>query len=324
MTTITSKDHRIQVAFAFALVYVLWGSTYLAMRIAVVQIPPFAMGAVRYLVAGPVMLAWCAWSGRRIRLTAQDFRRLLAIGALLLMIGNMGVAWSEVYVPSSLAALVVAAVPIWVVIIQTWILRNTRLSLMGLAGMVLGVAGMVVLLWPRIMTRTPLGRLELFGVGLLLVGSMGWALGSVLGGRWSLSVDVFASSAWQMTIGGGLLALIALATGQFRHAHWSMQATAWIFYLVICGSWIGYSAYNWLLEHVPTAKVATYAYVNPVVALYLGWFFLNEKIDGFMLTGTVVIIAAVAIVNASRLKSVRKEEAPLSEPSLPLVEAAGD
>lgn len=319
----SDKDHRIQVAVAFALVYVLWGSTYLAMRVAVAEIPPFAMGAVRYLIAGPLMLAWCAWSGRKVRLTAQDFRRILAIAFLLLTIGNMGVAWSEVYVPSGLAALVVAAVPIWVVIIQSWILRSTRMSAMGMAGMVLGVAGMVVLLWPRIMTSTHLGRMELFGVCLLLVGSMGWSLGSVLGGRWSLTVDVFTSSAWQMTIGGTILALIALATGQFRQARWTGPATASVFYLVICGSWIGYSAYNWLLENVPTAKVATYAYVNPVVALYLGWFFLHEKIDIFMLIGTVVIIAAVAIVNVSRLKQTHEETA-FREPALPIVEPAGD
>jgi drug/metabolite transporter (DMT)-like permease len=281
------------------------------------------MGAVRYLIAGPVMLAWCAWSGRSLRLTRQDFWRLLAIAGLLLTVGNMGVAWSELYVPSGLAALIVAVVPIWVAILQAWVFRNSRLSLLGLLGLVLGIAGMVVLLWPRIMSPTHLGRLELFGVGLLLLASLGWALGSVLGGRWNLGVDVFTSSAWQMTIGGFVNLVIALASGGFQKAHWTRPATTAIIYLVICGSWIGFSAYNWLLEHVPTAKVATYAYVNPVVAVYLGWLILHEKIDGFMLTGTVVIIAAVALVNVSKLKSVGNV-ASLRERELAIVEPAGD
>ncbi len=323
MTTTSLKHHRLQIALAFAMVYVLWGSTYLAMRVAVVHIPPFVMGAVRYLIAGPVMLAWCAWSGRKLRITAQDFWRLLAIAGLLLTMGNMGVAWAELYVPSGLAALIVAVVPIWVAILQAWVLRSSRMSWLGLLGLALGIAGMAVLLWPRLMSGAPMGRLEILGVGLLVLAGLGWALGSVLGGRWNLSVDVFTSSAWQMTFGGVVNLLIALASRQFPQAHWTMPGVTAIIYLVICGSWIGFSAYNWLLEHVPTAKVATYAYVNPVVAVYLGWFFLGEKIDSFMLAGTAVIIAAVALVNVSKLKGARKGTA-FSEPDLPLVEPAGD
>ncbi|HWZ42213.1 MAG TPA: EamA family transporter [Candidatus Saccharimonadales bacterium] len=322
-TAISSKQHRFQIALAFALVYVLWGSTYLAMRVAVVHIPPFAMGAVRYLIAGPVMLAWCAWSGRKIRITAQDFWKLLAIAGLLLTVGNMGVAWAEVYVPSGLAALIVAIVPIWVAIIQAWVLRSSRMSWLGLAGLAMGIAGMAVLLWPRITAAGHLGRQEMFGIGLLTLGSLGWALGSVLGGRWNLGVDVFTSSAWQMTFGGIVNLIIALAGRQFQHAHWTVPGVASIIYLIICGSWIGFSAYNWLLEHVATAKVATYAYVNPVVAVYLGWLFLSETLDGFMLAGTAVIVAAVALVNVSKLRGSGKN-APVSERGQALAGPAGD
>jgi len=319
MTTNILKQHRFHVALAFALVYVLWGSTYLAMRVAVEHIQPFVMGGVRYLVAGPLMLAWCVWSGRNVRLTRQDFWRLLAVGLLLLTVGNMGVAWAEVYVPSGLAALIVALVPIWVAIIQAWIFRSARLSLLGLLGLALGIVGLVVLLWPRIKPGTHLGQLEMLGVGLLVLAALGWAMGSVLAGRWTLSVDVFTASAWQMTLGGCFNLLIALVTGQFHHTQWTARGVGAVIYLVICGSWIGFSAYGWLLEHVATPKVATYAYVNPVVAVYLGWLFLNEKIDGFMLAGTVIIVAAVALVNLSKLKSLR-----LGESDMPLVEPARD
>src|SRR5258707_15420396 len=153
----------------------------------------------------------------------------------------------------------------------------------------------------------------MFGVGLLVLAALGWAMGSVLAGRWTLSVDVFAASAWQMTIGGSVNMLIALITGQFHQVQWTVRGISAVIYLVIFGSWIGFSAYGWLLEHVATPKVATYAYVNPVVAVYLGWLFLNEKIDGFMLAGTVIIVAGGALGEFSKLKMLRKGKKGLAE-----------
>ncbi len=315
------RHRRFRVALSFALVYVLWGATYLAMRIVVEHIPAFVMGSVRYGIAGPLMLAWCVLSGRKVTITRHDAWRLLAIGILLLSIGNMGVAGAEKYVPSGLAALIVVCVPIWVAIIEAWIFRSNRLSWMGLSGLGLGVLGVLTLLWPKI-TGVRLNRLELLGVGILLVSSMSWSLGSVLSGRWSLSVDVLTASAWEMTFAGIVNTAIALLNGGFHQAHWSSRGLLAILYLVICGSWIGFTAYVWLLEHVPTPKVATYAYVNPVVAVYLGWLFLDEKVDGWLLAGTVIMISAVALVNFSKLRtgmnSVGRQE------TLAAVEPAGD
>lgn len=315
--------HQFQVATAFALVYVLWGATYLAMRVAVEHIPPYVMGGVRFGIAGPLMLAWCALSGRKVWITWQDVPRLLAVGVLLLSIANMGVAGAEVYVPSGLTALIVAVVPIWVAIIEAWIFRSRRLSAMGLSGLALGIAGMLVLLWPKIASGTRLDYPQLFGMGILIVASFSWALGSVLGGRWSFSVDVVTASAWEMTFAGIVNALVALITGGFHKVMWTPRGLFAILYLVTCGSWIGFTAYIWLLEHVPTAKVATYAYVNPVVAVYLGWLFLNEKVDAFMLIGTVIIIAAVALVNLSKLRTLKGRVA-VEDRELSAVEPAGD
>ena len=306
--TPTEKQQKVKVATAFGLVYVLWGGTYLGMKIAVEHIPPYVMGTVRYLIAGPLMLGYLALIGRKIRISRLDVVRLIALGVLMLSIGNMGVAWAEEYVPSGLAALIVAIVPIWVAIIEAWILRVRRMSLMGVAGLALGVAGMLVLLWPRLTTGTHLGQLELAGVGILLVASMSWSLGTVLSGRWDLSVDVFIASAWQMTFGGIVNFIVAFSSGGFHKVVWTAHGALAIVYLVTCGSWIGFTAYIWLLEHVPTPKVATYAYVNPVVAVYLGWFILHERIDGWMLAGTVIILAAVALVNVSKLKALRASE----------------
>jgi drug/metabolite transporter (DMT)-like permease len=316
------KHHRIRVAVAFGLVYVLWGATYLAMRVVVEHIPAYVLGSVRFVVAGLLMLAWCAWSGRKLRIDARDAFRLVVVGVLLLSVANMGVASSEKYLPSGLTALIVAGVPIWVAIIETWFFRSRRLSLMGLAGLALGITGLLVLLWPKI-SGTHLDRLQLLAFGILLIASASWALGSVLAGRWKLDVDVLTSSAWQMTFAGLANTLVALATGGFHQATWTTRGALAIVFLVICGSWIGFTAYIWLLEHVPTPKVATYAYVNPVVAVYLGWLFLNEKVDGFMVAGTVVIISGVALVNLSKLRGLRTRIAA-GERDLTAVEPAGD
>jgi len=187
-----------------------------------------------------------------------------------------------------------------------------------------GIVGLLVLLWPRIVSGSHLGRLELLGCAILATGSFFWALGSIFSHRFSLTVDVFASAAWQMTLGGLVNGVVALLTGQFQKTHWTFSALSSIGYLVIFGSWIGYSAYIYLLEHVPTPKVATYAYVNPIVAVFLGWIILHEQVDGFMLLGTAIIIASVALVNTSRLKHA-PADIPVSEETCPkTVNVAGD
>jgi drug/metabolite transporter (DMT)-like permease len=317
-------QNRSRIIVAFALLYVLWGSTYLAMRVIVRDMPPYVAGAVRYLVAGPIMLAACALLGRKISLTRRDLGQLLVISILLLSIGNIGVLWGEVYVSSGLASLIVALVPIWVVMIEAWIFRAGRMTAKGLFGLAIGIVGLLVLLWPRISSGTHLGRLELLGSGILAGASFFWALGSVFSHRFNLTVDVFASAAWQMTLGGLVNGAVALVTGQFQKTQWTFSALGSIGYLVIFGSWLGYSAYIYLLEHVPTPKVATYAYVNPIVAVFLGWIILREHVDIFMLLGTAIIIASVALVNTSQLKHA-PVDMPVSDETCPkTVNVAGD
>ena len=320
----SEKQQRFNIAVAFGLVYVLWGSTYLAMRIAVRDLPPFVAGGTRYLISGPIMLLVCALLGRKIRITRRDLARLSVIGILLLSMGNIGVLWAEEYVPSNLAALIVALVPIWVVILEAWVFRAGRMSPQGLFGLILGIGGLVVLLWPRIAAGTHLGRQELLGCAILAAASFAWALGSIFSHRFTLTVDVFASAAWQMTIAGLVNTAVAFTAGQFLKAHWSLPALGAIGYLVVFGSWIGYTAYIYLLEHVPTPKVATYAYVNPIVALILGWLILREPVDIFMLVGTAIIIASVALVNTSKLKQPPVETPVTDETCSKTVNVAGD
>ncbi|MBZ5492202.1 MAG: EamA family transporter [Acidobacteriia bacterium] len=321
---IAAPQNRSRIIVAFALLYVLWGSTYLAMRVIVRDMPPYVAGTVRYLIAGPIMLVACALMGRKISLTRRDLKQLLVISILLLSTGNIGVLWGEVYVSSGLASLIVALVPIWVVMIEAWVFRAGRMTAKGLIGLAVGIVGLLVLLWPRITAGTHLGHLELIGSGILAGASFFWALGSVFSHRFNLTVDVFASAAWQMTLAGSINGVIALLTGQFQKTHWSTPALSGIAYLVVFGSWIGYSSYIYLLEHVPTPKVATYAYVNPIVAVFLGWIILREHVDLYMLLGTAIIIASVALVNTSRLKH-EPIDIPVSEETCPkTVNVAGD
>jgi drug/metabolite transporter (DMT)-like permease len=302
-----AQKHRLRLWVSFALLYVLWGSTYLAMRVAVRDFPPYVVGTTRYLAAGPVMLAVCALMGRKIALTRRDFWRLLAIGVALLSVGNMGIVWGEKYVTSSMAALVVALMPIWVVAIEAWGYRAGRMSAQGLLGLGTGLGGLIVLLWPRIASGTHLGHLELIGCGILASGSMAWALGSVFSHRFKVSVDVFVAAGWEMTLGGIVNAFIASVSGQFHHVRWTAPAIESVAYLVVFGSWIGFSAFAWLLENVPTPKVATYTYVNPIVAVFLGWFLLDEPVDAYMMVGAAIIIGSVVLVNTSKLKGIENE-----------------
>jgi len=313
------KTHRARVAGSFGLVYFFWGSTYLAILIAVRHFPAALLGSIRFLIAGTLMLAWCALRGKKIALTRQDAFRLLLVGVLLLTGGNMILAWCEEFINSGLAAMIVAVVPIWIALIEA-LLGGDRLNRQGWAGLLLGIGGLVALLWPDIVSGGSVGRRDLLVCFVLMLGALSWAFGSVLSRRYRLGVGPFAATGWEMIFAGLVNTLLALLLGDFRHADWSRAGWLAIAYLVTFGSLVGFTAYIWLLEHVPTPKVATYAYVNPAVAVFLGWLLHGERIDRYMLSGMVVIIAAVALVTTSKLRQARSAEPN----SLPTCESGAD
>ena len=296
------RNHRLQVILAFALVYVFWGSTYLAIGIADEEhLPPAVMCAIRFGIAGPLMLAGCAAVGRKVRISLEQALRLATIGCLLLVGGNFGLAWAEQWVPTGFAALLVAVTPIWFLLLETFVFHGDRLSSRGLIGVAFGVAGTTVLFWPKIEHRAVLGMMPLIGACVLLVSSFSWSVGSVLSRRWQMPVDPFSATGWEMLFAAIGNAVVALATGEYRHIVITRRGLSAVVYLVVFGSWVGYTAYIWLLKHVPTPKVATYAYVNPVVAVFLGWALHNERLDGFILAGAAIIVAGVALVTTARV-----------------------
>ncbi|MGA3314960.1 MAG: EamA family transporter [Candidatus Korobacteraceae bacterium] len=313
----TDRNHRLQVIVAFALVYLFWGSTYLAIGIADDEhLPPAVMCALRFLIAGPLMLAACAALGRSIRITWTEGVRLATIGCLLLVGGNGGLAWAEQWVPTGLAALIVAITPIWFMVLETFVFRGDRLSRRGLIGLALGIAGIAILFWPKFADRTTLGTMQLVGSFTLLLSSMSWAIGSVLSRKWPMKVDPFAATGWEMSFAAIGNVLVALATGQQHRIVLTSRALMAVLYLVVFGSWVGYTAYIWLLKHVSTHKVATYAYVNPIVAVFLGWLVLRERFDGYIFAGSVVIIAAVALVTTAKVHRREPGEQAVGLPEL--------
>ena len=310
----SAEAKRAQVLVAFVLVYVFWGSTYLAIGITADEhLPASVMCAMRFLIAGPLMLAACTLMGRRVRISRNEAWRLATVGCLLLLGGNGGLAWAEKWVPTGFAALLVAITPIWFLVLESFVFRGDRLSRRGLLGVSLGIAGTAILFWPKFAQRETLGIMQLLAATTLLFSSMSWAVGSVLSRKWRMTVDPFTATGWEMTFAGIGHVMVATVVGDFHHTVVTGRALLATLYLVVFGSWVGYSAYIWLLKHVPTPKVATYAYVNPIVAVFLGWLVLDEHIDRYMLAGSVIILAGVALVTTATVHNQQDEQGGLPE-----------
>jgi len=302
------RPRRWMVILAFGLVYLFWGSTYLAINIAVQTIPPALMCGLRFLVAGVVMLAVCAATGRKVLYSARQIALASVVGLLLLMGGNLTLSYAELAVSSGLAALIIAITPLWFLVLDSLLLGDHHISRRGKVGLLLGIVGLFVLVWPQLEAGT-MGHRELWASISLIGGSFTWALGSVLSKRWQSGMDVFSATGWQVTAAGIGNFVFALLAGNLSRATWAPRSLAAVAYLVVCGSWIGYTAYIWLLRHCEPAKVATYAYVNPIVAVLLGAGFAGEKLSMRVLIAAALIIGSVAIVITAQQLRARAEPA---------------
>lgn len=308
-----SGPNRFSVSFAFALVYLFWGSTYLGIGIAVEHIPPALMCGVRFTIAGVVMLVYCRLRGQNIRFGGTQLMQLAIVGLLLLVGGNLTLAFAEQYVPTGLAALLIAITPLWFLVLDSLLIGHHRISPRGLFGLGLGLLGTVVLIWPDLTKAGAVGRKELWWSVALLGGSLSWALGSVLSKRWQSGAPSFGATAWQMVFAGIANFGLALLNRDLERVVWTPRGVAAVLYLVVGGSWIGYTAYIWLLGHAPTSKVSTYAYVNPVVAVFLGWLVLHENVDKFILAGSAIVVASVVLVTSATVKKTAAGQEALAE-----------
>ncbi|MFH7598393.1 EamA family transporter [Streptomyces racemochromogenes] len=284
---------------ALAVVYVVWGSTYLGIRIVVQTMPPFLSAGARFLTAGLILAGVVAWryGPAALRVTGAQLRSTLVVGLLLVLGGNGLVVLAETSVPSGLAALLVASVPMWVVVLRA--VTGDRPPLRTLLGVLVGLAGLAVLTSPGLS-----GEVRLSGVLLVVAGSVAWSLGSFSAGRLPLPGNPFTGSAYQMLWGGASQVLVGLARGEQRGLDpGSFSTAAWLAlgYLVLIGSVVGFTAYAWLLQAAPLSLVATYAYVNPVVAVALGALVLDEPLTlPIVLGGAIVVVAVGVIVSTER------------------------
>jgi drug/metabolite transporter (DMT)-like permease len=286
---------RWKVVLAFAAVYLCWGMTYLAMRVAVRDIPPHLMSGARFLVAGCILYLWTRRRGDPVP-SAVQWKAAAVVGAFLLLGGNATVAWAEQEVPSGLAAVLIAVAPIWMVTFE-WARGGSRPGIRVIAGLLLGLAGVALLISPDAESAT---HVSLPGAAMLVLASASWAWGSVVSKSAPLPKSPFLATSMEMVAGGFLILLTAAAAGQFAQfepARVSTEAAlSWVF-LVVFGSLVGFTAYIWLLGVTSIAKAGTYAYVNPVVAVFLGWAILDEPVTGRTMIAALVILAGVALVN---------------------------
>jgi drug/metabolite transporter (DMT)-like permease len=295
---------------AFAAVYVLWGSTYLAIRFGVETIPPFLIAGTRHLTAGVLLYLWVRLRGGA-RPDWRHWRTATVIGAMMLLGGNGLVTWAERRVPSGLAALIVASVPLWMALLDG-IHKRMRPRLPVVAGLIIGLAGLLVLVAPGNLAGK--GRVDLLGAGALLLAALSWTAGSLYSRRVRLPESVLTVTAMEMIGGGSLLWGVGLALGEGSRldlASVSTRSLLSLGYLIVFGSLIGFSAYVYLLHATTPARVSTYAYVNPIVAVLLGWALAGEAVTLRIALATVGIVAAVALIirygGARVPEPVRKE-----------------
>jgi drug/metabolite transporter (DMT)-like permease len=292
-TTATQAAPASLVWLALGIVYVVWGSTYLAIRVAVETMPPLLMGAARFITAGVLLYAIARFRGAdSVRtLTRRQLLACWVVGSLLVAGGNGVVNVAEQYIPSSLAALVISSVPLWVILMRR--VTGENIPTLTLASVAVGFCGVALLLLPGGATDSG----KPIGFFLVVIAAFSWALGSFSSRRVPLPSNALLSTSVQMA-GGGLTMLVAgLALGEAPDFHpdkFSGDSLIAFAYLVFIGSLVAYTAYVWLLQHAPISKVATYAYVNPVIAIFLGWSILSEDVTATTLAGAAVIVCSVA------------------------------
>jgi drug/metabolite transporter (DMT)-like permease len=291
------------IVLAFASVYFFWGSTYTAIRIGAADMPALLLAGTRFVIAGAILLAWCRWRGLRLVWPPKTMLLLGLIGLLLLGGGNVGLVYAERTVPSGLASLAFAVIPLYVALIEMFLPEGEPLPVRGWMGLLLGFAGLVVLLWPSLRTGLSGDRALLWSIVALLAGALSWTVGSIVSRRARLKVNSFVAAAWQMIAAGALSTLFGTALGQWPQFHLTLSAAGSLAYLITGGSLLGYTGYIYLIEHVPVGKVASYAYVNPVVAVLLGIFFLHERPAPAEFGGMAAIVLAVFMLTTAQFKA---------------------
>jgi drug/metabolite transporter (DMT)-like permease len=297
------------VVIAFATVYLVWGSTYFFIQIAVQHLPPMILGALRFLTAGLLLLAWCMATGEKTGSWKQT-RTAIFTGLMLLLGGTGAVIWAEKWLPSSLVAVLISSAPFWFVILDFPRWRENLTSRSIITGLVFGFIGVICMFGEKVAGAFSAAgnENELIGLFILLLGTMSWAGGSLYS-KYHSTGSTTVSSAWQMLAAGVAFALGSLVSGDWNGFQWgSVTIGSWLslVYLIIFGSLAAFSAYVWLLRVRTPAQVSTYAYVNPVIAVLLGVLFAGEHMTLLQVTGLLVILGSVLLINLAKYRKEAK------------------
>jgi drug/metabolite transporter (DMT)-like permease len=296
-TAIPQAPSRLALLSAFAIVYLIWGSTFLAILFAIDTLPPFLMASVRFLVAGSLVYAWSRLVSGAAAPSRAQWQGAAAVGVLLLVGGNGLLVWSEQRIPSGVAALLVGTVPCFMALIEWLRPRGARPAGLVIAGLLLGLLGLFWLVGPD--TLLGGGRVDFVGATVVVLGSFSWAAGSIYSRHVPTSASPFLTTAMQMLAGGAVLLLLSIVLGEPWLFDWdavSARSAFGLLYLIVFGSIVAFSAYIWLLRVSTPARVSTYAYVNPVVAVFLGWALADEALTPRMLVAAAVIVSGVALI----------------------------
>lgn len=306
MAAKNNQASTIHVVLAFAVVYIVWGSTYFFIQRAIHSFPPFMLGAIRFFTASIIMLLWCVYKREKVFVISQ-IKPAVITGLLLLFVGNGAVVWVEQYLPSSIVAITISSSPLWFVLLDKpkWSenLRN-KSTVMGL---IMGFIGVILLFYENIQSSLNHGaNVEIGGMAIVTVASISWAGGSLYSKYKSKGGAAIVSSTWQMFGASVAFATVSLIRGEYKGFDFaSVTLDGWLslIYLILFGSIAGFSAYVWLLKVRPAIQVSTYAYVNPVVAVLLGVIFANESIQMLQIAGLAVILISVMLINFAKYRS---------------------
>lgn len=287
---------------AFAAVYIFWGSTYLAIKYAIETLPPFLMAGSRFAFAGAILFLWARLSKDYETPTLEHWKTSFIVGTLLLLGGNGGVVLAQHFIPSSLAALLVATEPLWIVLLSWLWLKRSRPNWKVALGLLLGFAGVWMLISGRATNGVQAdGASQWIGIIAVILGAFSWAAGSIYGLRSSVPKSSLLTAGMQMIAGSVSLLLVGIIRGEwatFEPAAISFSSLIGLGYLIIFGSLVGFTAYSWLLKNARPSMVATYAYVNPVIAVLLGWLIAGESMTGQMLIGAGIVVGSVVLITS--------------------------
>ena len=295
------RSESIKLALAFAAIYLVWGSTYLAIRYAVETIPPLVAAGIRHTIAGGVLLAWACARGYRPR--REHWSAGIVLGALFFFVGHGTLHWAEQHVASGLAALLIATEPMFILVLA-WLSGQQRISRISALGLAFGVAGVAILTGAEVSAKNA----SLIGLLAVLLGSLSWSAGVVISPKLKLPTDALARTAVPLVCGAVMLLTTAGITGEFRGLHWSAVSIKSIFglgYLIVFGSIVAFTAYTWLLQRVPPAVVATHTYANPVVAVLLGWLLASEPLTARVAIASVAILGAIMLIRRGERTTAR-------------------